>query len=335
MVNTEISVIVPVYNVEKYLPYCLQSIERQTYQHFELVLVDDGSSDRCGVLCDEYAQKHSNTVVIHQSNQGLSAARNNGMKKAQGKYVAFVDSDDIISEDYLNSLHTLITQYNADVSVGNMNVFWGEGKAGRKKDNVSHIFRYDTEEALEQMLYAKQYGVAACGKLFTREVLKGIEFPVGKLHEDQGTMYKILGQCRSLVYTDKPLYFYRQRSNSIVHTRVTPAHLYGLEAVKEQLDYIKRCYPNIIPAAEFRFAIVIFKWIPGITSRQVHDKEMFAYLRGELMPYYHSIMHNPSVSRAMKVRTLAVKCGYYPTRIVFHALDILKRRKSRQHVLAQ
>lgn len=330
----QISVIVPVYNVEKYLPYCLQSLERQIYKGFELILVDDGSPDQCGKICDDYAKSHANTIVIHQENQGLSVARNNGVKRSIGEYITFIDSDDLVSDDYLSTLYELIIKYEADISVGKLCAFWGEATASYKpnKNKPYIIYEYETEKALEEMMYGLKYGVQGCNKLFRRQLVEMVHFPVGKLHEDQGTMYKIVNQSRKLVYINKPIYFYRQREDSIVHTKLTEAHLYGLEAVKEQLAFIQEKFPNIVSAAEFRVAIVVFKWIPGILSGTPEDKKAFQYLRSEVLPYCKSIIHNKRVSKTMKVRTIAIRLGYFPSQWAFRILDVLRKSKSKAYI---
>ena len=331
--SCEISVIIPVYKVEEYLPFCLKSIENQTFKNFETILVDDGSPDKCGELCDNYARNHSNVIVIHQKNQGLSGARNNGAKASSGKYVTFIDSDDVISDDYLETLYNLIIKNNADISVGLLVPFWGEESAESKITGGSYrINVYDTEHALEEMLYGQKYGVQGPDKLYRRELVINDPFPVGKLHEDQAAMYKIIAKCRKLAYINKPIYFYRQRTSSIVHTRVTKDHLYGIEAVKEQLAFMEEYYPNIVNAAEVRMAIVICKWIPGLSNGTKEDKEMFEYLRNELMPYYKSIMRNPRVTNALKARLLSIKLGFYSSKFTFMIIENLRVNKSKNRV---
>ena len=327
-----VSVVIPVYKVAKYLSYCLESIAKQSFANYEVVLVDDGSPDECGKICDDYARIHDNAKVIHQKNQGLSAARNNGAKASSGKYITFVDSDDVVSYDYLDTLYSLISRNNADVSIGLLVPFWGE-KGAESKDKHSHqIELFDTEHALEEMLYGQKYGVQGPDKLYKRELVIDDPFPVGKLHEDQAAMYKIIAKCKSVAYINKPIYFYRQRMTSIVHTRVTKKHLYGLEAVKEQLNFINNNYPPIVNAAKVRVAIVICKWLPGISNGTKEDKEMFEYLRNELMPYYESIMNNSRVTKALKARLVAIKLGYIPSMLFFKFIEKLRITKSRNRV---
>lgn len=330
-----VSVVIPIYKVAEYLPYCLESIDRQTFDDLEVILVDDGSPDCCGKLCDEYAERKENVIVIHQPNQGLSAARNNGARASNGKYITFLDSDDVVSDDYIETLYNLIESTGAEISVGLLVPFWGEKGAVTKLDKNYQIEVYDTEHALEEMLYGQKYGVQGPDKLYKRELVIDDPFPVGKLHEDQAAMYKIIGKCTKLVYTNKQIYFYRQRNSSIVHTHVTKDHLYGLEAVKEQLEYIREHYPRIINAAEVRMAIVVCKWIPGLSYFSKEDKEMFRYLRRELMPFYESIIRNSRVTKALKTRVFSIKLGFFPAKIIFRFVESLRVKKSESRVISQ
>lgn len=327
-----VSVVIPVYKVEKYLPYCFESIKKQTFENYEIVLVDDGSPDKCGKICDDFATLFDNVKVIHQKNQGLSAARNNGAKMSSGKYITFLDSDDVVSKDYIETLYTLVIENEADISVGLLVPFWGEESAEIKRNCSNKLEIFDTEKALEEMMYGQKFGVQGPDKLYKRDLVVNDPFPIGKLHEDQAAMYKIIANCKKLAYTNKPIYFYRQRNESIVHTRVTKEHLYGLEAVKMQLDYINSNYPSVVNAAKVRMAIVICKWIPGLANGTREDKQMFNYLRAELMPYYDSIIDNSRVTKALKVRLRAIKMGFYPSMYIFKFMKILQIRKSKNRV---
>ena len=163
-----ISVIVPVYNVEKYLDRCVKSILRQTYKDFELILVDDGSPDKCPSMCDEWAKKDERIHVIHQKNQGLSAARNNALKKAKGNYISFIDSDDWISDDMLEDLLKLLFKYKADISVCN---FFKTSDEKQKPDNRNvNVHLYTKDEFMHIILRVRSNRCIhyACGKLYKK-----------------------------------------------------------------------------------------------------------------------------------------------------------------------
>lgn len=212
----QISVIVPVYKVEKYLHECVDSILAQTFSDFELILVDDGSPDNCGKICDEYAAKDSRVRVIHQENQGLSGARNSGIEIAQGEFITFVDSDDLVDARYLEVL-LVAAKAGAEVTVCRHKEFadgaslcpW-QGEVARKS--------FDTVAAVEAMYNGSPWiPVNAWGKLFRRELIGDTRFPLGRLHEDQAFTPYILYRAEETVSCDAVLYHYRVNPVSITH----------------------------------------------------------------------------------------------------------------------
>ena len=181
----KISVIVPVYKVEAYLQECVDSILAQTFEDFELILVDDGSPDNCGAICDAYAGKDSRVKVIHQENQGLSGARNTGIEASKGEFLTFVDSDDMVSPQYLEVLINLFCD-NTDVAVCGFKSFLDgtEYPIGRSAREMVRV--YSPKESLIELYNGNTLiPVNACAKLIRRSLLGDLRFPVGKLHEDQ------------------------------------------------------------------------------------------------------------------------------------------------------
>ncbi len=209
-----ISVIVPVYEVEAYLENCIRSILNQTYENLQIILVDDGSPDTCGEICDGYAKKDSRITVIHKENGGVSDARNAGLDVAEGDYIAFVDADDYIHPQMFQVLLDNLQKYGADISgclfrsVYDLNT--GYGNAG------NHISIYTNTEALDN-LYGSLYipTVVMWNKLYKRTLFREIRFPCGKIHEDEFTMYRLLYQCEIIVFTDALLYCYLRRKSGI------------------------------------------------------------------------------------------------------------------------
>lgn len=215
--NPTISVIVPVYKVESYLRECLDSILAQTFTDFELIVVDDGSPDTCGAICDEYALRDSRIIVIHQENKGVSAARNAAMDIMRGKYVAFIDSDDFIAAEYLESLHQGIVAANADISM------CGWYMCNEVGDNITEIHKYTDEirtisgRDLCFMRYQKCLVIAVWCKLFSRTILKNIRFPVGSASEDQAVIPGLYYAAERVCLLDKQMYYYRVRERSLAH----------------------------------------------------------------------------------------------------------------------
>ena len=236
---SRISVIVPVYKVEKYLNRCVDSILEQTFTDFELILVDDGSPDNCVKICDDYAKKDSRIRVIHKQNGGLSDARNVGIdwvfKNSGSKWITFIDSDDWISPNYLEVLYNIVTKQNKDISICNFvktdglneNIF---------SDRVSVKF-WNTEE-----LFCENNAVAtvAWGKLYKRDLFSKIRYPVGMLHEDAFVTYKLLFKYYEVAVVEEPLYAYFQRDSSIMNMSWSPRRLVAFDAYDEQIKFFKK-----------------------------------------------------------------------------------------------
>lgn len=210
----EISVIVPVYKVENYIHECIDSILNQTFQNLEIILVDDGSPDNCGKICDDYAQKDNRVKVIHQENAGLSAARNAGIQAATGKYLCFIDSDDYISADYCQTLYNLLITTSYDYSVCGVKRFDdGQVPQSLEKECISIFTNY--EYLGLQLNKQREFGV--WNKLYRREIFDKILFKTGKLHEDVFWSGDLARVCSNgVIETTKECLFYRQRMGGIV-----------------------------------------------------------------------------------------------------------------------
>lgn len=215
MGNDLISIIIPVYKVEEYLEKCIESVLKQTYTNLQIILVDDGSPDNCGKICDEYAKKDPRIEVIHKVNGGLSDARNVGIAKAKGKYIGFVDSDDYIKEDMYEILINLIKEYDANVSICNLyDVIDGKEYI---RNNENGIQEYSRLEILKEVLLDKNIQSYAWNKLYKKELFDEIKYPIGKKYEDIGTTFYVFEKCNKIVVTSKPEYYYLKRSDSLVN----------------------------------------------------------------------------------------------------------------------
>ena len=215
---SEISIIVPVYNVEKYLENCIESILNQTFKDFELILVDDGSTDNSGKICDIYEKKDSRIKVIHKNNGGLSSARNTGLDIACGKYVGFIDSDDSIHPRMYEMLYDLIKKYESDISCCNYKKIYDIFKDEYENVNSLEVIEMSNIEAIKN-LYDKEIGVKlviACNKLYRKNLFDNIRYKVGRLHEDEFMAHRILYNSKKITYVDNELYYYLQREGSIM-----------------------------------------------------------------------------------------------------------------------
>ena len=233
-----ISIIVPVYKVEKYIEKCVNSILEQTYHNLEIILVDDGSPDKCGQICDEYQKKDSRIKVIHKKNGGLSDARNSGIRIASGQYLGFVDSDDYIAPDMYEHLFLIMKEKNADIGVCNACIV-SENSVPEFTDDTQPVV-FESNECLKVMICDKLLTVNTWNKLYKRHVFDGIEFPVGKLYEDFATTYKVIEQAKTIVVSKAKKYAYVQRKGSIMNQTAFRMKTDKIDIVEEMwLHYSK------------------------------------------------------------------------------------------------
>lgn len=228
-----ISVIVPVYKVEAYLDRCIKSVLAQTHQNFELILVDDGSPDRCGEICDEWSRRDGRIKVLHKENGGISSARNHALQIVKGEYISFIDSDDYVSCDYLSYLLSLFSHSeNCAVTACNHYVLRG-GKSSPNSSPHKDISVFSQKEAFEEVLFHGCIDVSGWGKLYRRDVFSKLRFPEGRIYEDTWIFGDILNRTESLVFGKKCCYFYEIRENSITTSHFREESFQYIEAAEK------------------------------------------------------------------------------------------------------
>lgn len=236
---SSVSIIVPVYKVEPYLSRCVDSILGQTFLDFELILVDDGSPDNCGAICDEYAAKDSRIVVIHQENGGLSAARNAGIDwvfaYSDSQWLSFIDSDDCVHPKYLEWLLNAAVEHDAEVSICGYAETTGE-------EPEIHTDGLAPEVWIPEDFYIEHHvnATVAWGKLYQKKHFTDNRYPIGKIHEDEFLTYKILFECEEIAFVPAPLYCYCNNPSSIVRSKWSLHRLDVLEALEERIAYFKK-----------------------------------------------------------------------------------------------
>ena len=240
-----ISIIVPVYQVENYIDECIQSILKQTYSNLQIILIDDGTLDHSGEICDLYAKKDQRIEVIHKNNTGLSDTRNLGIRKAKGEYIGFVDSDDFISETMYEDMYYLIQKTQAQACICNLYIVTNNQKVMKNEDEGIQV--YDKMQILKEIILDKKIQSYACNKLYKKELFQNLAYPVGKKYEDIGTTFYLLEKCNKIVVTGKPEYYYIQRSDSIVNQISEQTILDYLEVIEKRYEYIKEKYPELEP----------------------------------------------------------------------------------------
>lgn len=274
-----ISVIVPVYKVEPYLSRCVDSILSQTFTDFELILVDDGSPDNCGKICDEYAEKDKRIFVIHQKNSGLSAARNTGIdwfyEQGRSDYITFVDSDDWLHPEYLKVLMNGITDNDVKISVCNQKQVFSK-VPHKNYDNFEYEL-ISPEDLLLNHFWQYNY---ACIKLYHKSVFTDVRYPVGKIFEDTFTTYKVLHKCEKIACTDLQLYYYFRHEQSITRSPWNPSQLVIFDAMQEQMQFYKE--KGLQKAFEKEFELLVQQYayqIVRIKENKIDFKKNKAILK--------------------------------------------------------
>lgn len=244
-----ISVIVPIYNVEKYLDRCVGSIINQTYKNLEIILVDDGSPDNCPKMCDDYAKKDSRIKVVHKENGGLSDARNAGMKFATGEYVSFIDSDDYISLDFYKTLLQAIIDNDSDIVECSVVKFYENEKFDEYSDDLK-VTNYDTLDGLEGLINENPFKQHVWNKLYKTNIALDIPYAVGKLNEDEFWTYQIFGKAKKVTRINKTMYYYFQRGSSIMGNSYNIKRLDALEGKMNRQAYIEKNFPTLATKAK-------------------------------------------------------------------------------------
>ena len=271
-----ISVVVPVYKVEKYLADCVDSILGQTYKNIEVILVDDGSPDNSGIMCDEYKTKDKRIRVIHKSNGGLSSARNCGLENSKGNFICFIDSDDYLEPNYLEELKNNMDYYDSDISVCNFIYH---------KNDTTSITNFETlsfcSEGKDKFnnLYNAYSGltVTAWNKLYKRKVFDNVRYPEGKIFEDSFIVCNLLDNAKKVSYILKPLYNYICRKESI-STSFALNHFDKIEAYDIKIDFISnKGYYDLVVVEKSRKMLHLIKCLAkmeryGIKNKEVWDK---------------------------------------------------------------
>lgn len=273
----KISVIVPVYNVEKYLERCVLSLVEQNFDDYDVLLIDDGSTDNSSSLCDFFAEKYEKVRSFHKQNGGLGDARNYGVSTANSEYIAFVDSDDFVEKSYLSDLYKLIISDRSEMS---SSLVVRETEDGHKENPCASFepFCLSNNEALVHLYSGLKCGWEACGKLFKKSLLLNNPFPSG-LYEDVAVMYKIVSQCTTVSFCDcRNNYHYIVRRGSLLSNSFSPKNYRAFEICDEFSSFIKSQYPSfsfLVPIMYKRFLVVMFNM--SSMSKQVFNELFYKY----------------------------------------------------------
>ena len=306
-----ISVILPIYNVEKVLRRSVDSVLAQTYGNIEIILVDDGSLDGCPEICDEYAKRDSRVRVIHQQNGGVSAARNTGVRAAEGEFISFVDPDDYVAEDFLFFMYNLMNEHEADiVSCGAVDIYPSGKTAFHSADSDVHIM--DSREALERMCYNDGFYITLWDKLFKASLFDNILFTEGKLFEDTGTTYKLVDRAEKIVSCCKIKYYYviSADSSSITTSSFKMSKLDYVEMADEMADFIKANYPELKPAAERKQLHACLSTLTQLVNSKTRNRQVEDMLLKRIKLLKKSAVRNPRTPKRDKAALAALGFGF-------------------------
>ena len=246
-----ISIIVPVYNSENRLKSCIDSILNQTFRDFELILVNDGSKDSSGKICEDYAEKDTRVKVIHQSNMGVSEARNTGLKYSVGTYIGFVDSDDYIDKKMYETLYNLMIKNNAEITVCGVREKWPDKEMVYSEK--SELLILHKQDSIKFLFIGKYLTMYAVNKLYKKSLFNEIKYPRGKIYEDTIITPQLFSLANKVVYTSESFYNYVRSSGSITTSEFSQKDMDIIEAGKSVLEFAKEKFPSLIKEAEYRY----------------------------------------------------------------------------------
>ena len=302
-----ISVIVPVYNVQKYLKKCVDSITSQTYKNLEILLVDDGSTDSSGQICNEFEKNDARIKVIHKKNGGLSDARNAGLDRAKGQYYAFIDSDDYIQDNTIEIMLNAIKKNKSEIAVCNMIRFLEEGETVQFYCPTDHEVLYQGNQR-----YKTLNQPSVCNKLFEAKLFEGIRFPKGKYYEDTFVYHEVLYRANSIVLTGTDSYWYLSREDSIVgQPQYTERYFDFIEAVYKRADFLLK--HDVQPYAK-EACLSLYAAIANAESNIEENTktiEKFSIARKQYTLAYNELMKTKNqIGIKQKLRLMLLK--YFP-----------------------
>lgn len=282
-----ISVIIPVYNVQEYLEKCIESVLNQTYKNLEIILVDDGSTDNSPVICDDFAKQDKRVKVIHQTNHGVSNARNAGLNASTGNYIFWIDSDDYIKENCIEKLYALLQKYDADMSI--CNYIQGSDRDYKFIEQNDDEEVFNSEQGLEYIYKDHHYSfimAASWAKLIKTSLYEGLNYPNGKIFEDIYMSHHLISRCNKIAYKNEIMYYYYQWPESILGKKLYKEKLDYLGAFKERIHFFESLgYEDLKEKARIQYLHSLI-WEFSRAKDILHDQEMVKYIIKEYRKYY-------------------------------------------------
>lgn len=302
-----ISIVLPVYNILSYLPACMDCVKRQTYQNLEVILVDDGSTDGCGPLCDRIAAEDGRYTVYHKPNGGLSDARNYGIERARGEYITLVDPDDTIDDDYVAYLLQVLQRHHARMSICTHRTLYDNGSMRELK--LSGDEPLSTERCLERMLYHDVIDTSAWGKLYARELFSAVRYPKGRIFEDIGTTYQLMMQCDEIAVGYETKYTYHFHNHSIVNGSFTPAKLDMLEMTDRMAADVSARFPELRQAVQRRQVYARISVLNQMLKARGYEPER-QEIRRYIQEHRNEVLSNPKTPQRDRIAIRLLRFSY-------------------------
>ena len=306
-----ITVGVPVYNVEKYLKFCLESLKRQTYKNIEVIIIDDGSTDNSALICKEYSEKDNRFKYYYQVNSGVATARNNIINYMNGDFLTFVDSDDYVSENYISNLYNAFLETRADLIVSKLVKVYRHGERDINLLCDTNIIRTESNniENLRNLLYKKNIDNYPVAKLYRKSILKDLNYPVGRIYEDIKFTYKLIEKCSKITYLDNyDYYYYRKRNDSLTSLAFDKRQFDAFEFTIEQKEYLNK-YSELSRATKYRCFNIASNTIMKITNSS--DFNYKNILWKEMKKNRVSVLFDRNVLKTDRIKALVSLFGMH------------------------
>ena len=291
-----LSVVVPIYNVEKYIKQCLDSLVNQTLSNIEIILVNDGSTDNSEAICQSYAEHDSRVKLFSKPNGGLSDARNFGLQKVTSSVVGFVDSDDYVDLDMFEVLIELKQRSHAEIAVGGVKMAANDGDVYMVRAVQDELIA-DRHDAMEELLKSKRITNSVCNKVFDISLFEQIEFPVGKLYEDEYVTYKLFDRAETIAMTNQVFYYYRSSPNSITHKAFSEREFDRIYASQIKVDFIQQIYPDLVQYAQ---RYLVYDCVMAMSKMTKYKKSYDRLTRDNIRKYLKCFLHG-DYSKGTKV----------------------------------
>ncbi len=323
----KVSIIVPVYNVASYLNKCVDSILDQSLQEIEVILVDDGSTDDSGKICDQYEARDTRVKVIHKANGGLSDARNAGIAQATGEYIGFVDGDDYIEREMFETLYQACLEENTKMAACDY-VYEGEKTGQRMSWSTGESVRLSAEDFFRKVLQTPSAtGMGVWDKLYQKDLFQHARFRKGKLHEDTDILYQLVFQTDFIAYVSRPYYIHCEREGSITKDRYGARDYDRYEANGRMYRYVVENYPELRLAVTDNHCRSMVKIVDNMVASRVYDRKMYAAIQREVRHLRPILEQEEEVPKLLRIKLRLICIGYFSYGLAYGIYRLMKKEK--------